>query len=333
MPDISSGRRIVFTGKQQVEIEGFPIPSPAPDEVLIRTQCSLMSTGTENIVFNRLFDPGTHWDDWVKYPFLPGYASVGEVIATGSPSMKPALGTIVTHRKGHCSHAVATVSECVEVPASVNVRDAAWFALAKIGFHGALVADYCLGDSVLVIGAGPIGQMSIRWAIAAGASTIIAADLAAGRLDLAKTGGATLVIPEPIETAKAAILAGSGGKLPRVVIDSTGNEAVFAHALGLAADFGRVVVLGDTGRPANQKLTKDVITRGLTVVGAHDGHNTDKWNLQTISNLFLTLVSQGRFSVEGLNTHSFAPRDCKQAYELANTARSESMGILFDWTE
>lgn len=333
MSDTTSGQRIVFTGKQQVGIEKFPIPSPAPDEVLIRTHCSLMSTGTENIVFNRLFDPGTHWDQWVKYPFHPGYASVGEVIATGSPEMKPVVGTIVTHRKGHCSHAVATASECVEVPMSVNVRDAAWFALAKIAFHGALVADYRLGDSVLVIGAGPIGQMSIRWAKAAGASTIIAADLAAGRLILAKTGGATLAIPEPIESAKAAILAGNGGKLPRVVIDSTGNETVFAHALGLAADFGRVVVLGDTGRPANQKLTSDVITRGLTVVGAHDCHNTDMWNLQSISKLFLTLVAQGRFSVEGLNSHSFAPQDCRRAYELANTGRSATMGILFDWAE
>jgi len=325
----NAAQRIVFTGKQQVELEEYPIPLPSEHEILIRTECSLMSTGTENIVFNRLFDPGTHWDEWVKYPFKPGYASVGKVIE--SRILELPAGTLVTHRKGHCSHAVATVAECVKVHADVAPKDAAWFALAKIGFHGALVAEYNLGDSVLVIGAGPIGQMSVRWAKAAGAAAIIVADTAAGRLELAKSGGATLAIPEPIEKARDAILSGTGGKPPRVVIDSTGNEDVFAQALALAADFGRVVILGDTGRPAAQRLTNDVITRGLTVVGAHDGHNTAEWNLATITDLFLSLVRQNRFSLAGLNTHRFLPSDCKRAYETANVERASTMGILFDW--
>ena len=50
----------------------------------VRINLSLMSTGTENIVFNRLFDPGTHWDEWVKYPFYPGYTAVGTVESTGA---------------------------------------------------------------------------------------------------------------------------------------------------------------------------------------------------------------------------------------------------------
>jgi len=325
----NAAQRIVFTGRQQVELEDYPIPKASDGEVLIRTRCSLMSTGTENIVFNRLFDPGTHWDNWVKYPFYPGYAAVGDVIESNIPNLP--IGTFVTHRKGHCSHAVATASECVKVPSDVEPEEAAWFALAKIAFHGALVADYALGDSVLVIGAGPIGQMSVRWAEVAGAAEILVADTAAGRLKLAKSGGATLVIPEAIEFARESILSSTGNRLPRVVIDSTGNETVFAQALGLAADFGRVVILGDTGRPAAQRLTNDVITRGLTVVGAHDGHNTPQWNLTTITELFLSLVSQGRFPLGGLKSHEFSPEDCGQAYETANKDRQTTMGLYFIW--
>lgn len=322
-----TAQRIVFTGKQAVELEEYPVPVPAAGEVLIRTHCSLMSTGTENIVFNRLFDPGTHWDEWVKYPFHPGYASVGEVVSSTVDTLPP--GTLVTHRKGHCSHATAAPDEVVRLPSGVTAQDAVWFAMAKIGFHGAKSAQYHLGDSVLVIGAGPIGQMSVRWAVAAGAETVIAADTAVSRLKLAQAGGATLIIGRSIEQARETIL--QGGGLPRVVIDSTGNEKVFEQALGLAADFGRVVILGDTGRPAAQRLTKDVITRGLTVVGAHDGHNTTEWNLTTITSLFLQLVGQGRFSLAGLNTHRFAPEDCARAYEVANTERDKTMGIVFDW--
>src|SRR6202000_34354 len=47
--------------------------------------------------------------------------------------------------------------------------------------------------------------------------------------------------------------------------------------------------------------------------------------------LFFTLVASGRFSLEGLNTHTFAPDDAKTAYRTATERRADTMGILFDW--
>ena len=44
---------------------------------------SLISTGTETICFARRFDPGTHWDHWVQYPFRPGYSTVARVEEVG----------------------------------------------------------------------------------------------------------------------------------------------------------------------------------------------------------------------------------------------------------
>lgn len=323
-----SAQRIAFTGKQQVQLEAFDLPEPKVGEVRVRTHFSLMSTGTENIVFNRLFDPGTHWDNWVKYPFFPGYCSVGTVETAGK---KWKVGDRVAFRVGHRSHGVVAEDACHAVPDGLPLEQAVWFALAKIAFHGARAADYSLGDSVLVIGAGPIGQMSIRWAKAAGAASIAVVDAVPDRMGMAQAGGATATLTLPIDQAKEAVLGANGGALPRVVIDSTGNAKVFAAALGLAERFGRVVVLGDTGQPGDQKLTSDVITRGLTVVGAHDGHNTPEWNESTIVPLFFSLAVTGRFSLEGLTTHRFQPAQCAEAYETANRDRAKTMGILFDW--
>lgn len=322
--------RLVFPARQQVRLESFDLPAPQEGEVLIRTELSLMSTGTENIVFNQLYDPGTHWDNWVKHPFYPGYSAVGTVEESRSSALKP--GDRVTVRSPHQSHSVGAGSDCSVIPGNVPVEHAAWYALAKIAFHGALAASYRLGDSVLVIGAGPIGQMSIRWARAAGAASILVVDPAGGRrLEMAKAGGATAVIAAPVAEARAAVLAANHGQLPRVVIDSTGHARVFAAALGLVAPFGRIVILGDTGQPAGQQLTSDVITRGLTIVGAHDCHETAEWNLPAIVGLFLSLAADGRFSLEGLNTHFFKPADCAEAYATANHERTKTMGILFDW--
>ena len=328
----TNAQRIVFTGKQQVGLEPFDPGLPGKGQVLVRTQLSLMSTGTENIVFNRLFDPGTHWDNWVKYPFYPGYCSVGTVESVGEEVTNLKAGQRVTFRVGHRSHDVVNADDCQVIPDGVPFEHAVWFALAKITFHAAKAAHHILGDSVLIVGAGPIGQMSIRWAQAAGVASIIVVDTAAHRMPLAQAGGATALVTSPIDQAREAVLKAGEGKLPRVVIDSTGNAAVFAAALGLTAYFGTVVVLGDTGTPAKQVLTPDVVTRGLTITGVHDGHNDAEWNNATITRLFLRLAASGRFPLAGLNSHVFKPEQCAEAYATANRDRAITMGIVFDWT-
>jgi len=325
----TQGRRLVFPAKQQVHIENFDLPPVGDDQVLVRTQFSLMSTGTENIVFNRLFDAGTHWDNWVKYPFYPGYSTVGLVEASNSPSLKP--GDPVAMRVSHQSHTVTNAKECFPIPRSQPLEEAAWFALAKIAWHGAKAAEYRLGDTVLIIGAGPIGQMTIRWAAASGAAVIIVVDSAPERMQMATAGGATEVISLPIDQAREKILAANGGQLPRVVVDTTGNAFVFAAALGLADRFGKVVVLGDTGSPASQKLTPDVVTRGITITGTHDGLTTAEWTQARIIELFFQMAKTGRFPLAGMNTHYFKPEECAKAYETANRDRAKTMGIAFDW--
>jgi 2-desacetyl-2-hydroxyethyl bacteriochlorophyllide A dehydrogenase len=327
------GIRVVFTGKQKASLEEFKLEDPRGDQVRVRSICSLMSTGTENIVYNRLFEPGTHWDRWVKYPFHPGYSMVGEIEAAGEGVKSLKVGDRVVIRNGHASHHTVAEHACAPVPKAVATPDASWFALAKIASMGARAASYTLGDDVLVIGAGPIGQMTTRWARASGAENIIVVDPVSSRLELATRGGATSVISTPIDKALDEIKVHNHGELPKIVVDTTGNEHVFAAALTLVARHGKLVLLGDTGSPSRQHLTSDVVTRGVTITGAHDGLETGAWNAPRIYRLFFNMVSSGRFDLSGLITHTFAPLDFQKAYDLANTRRGETMGILFDWTK
>jgi threonine dehydrogenase-like Zn-dependent dehydrogenase len=307
--------RIVFTGKQRVELEDFELRAPRDGEVIVRTLYSLMSTGTENICFNRNFDPGTHWDAWVRYPFRPGYLCVGVVEETGQ---------IVFHRWQHASHHVVSIEECTAVPDGVDPRDATWCGLAKIAFSGQTVAGYRVGEDVVIVGAGPIGQMSVRWAVAAGLATTTVVDVAPFRLDLAKRGGASRTIESSVGK--------SGLSDVPLVIDTTGNADVLSDCLRICGRFAKVVLLGDTGRPEAQHLTSDVITKGLTIVGTHDTHDRGGWPQSRVNQVFFELVRTGRFSLDGLITHVVDPRDPVKAYELANTVREETMGICFDWT-
>jgi 2-desacetyl-2-hydroxyethyl bacteriochlorophyllide A dehydrogenase len=323
-------QRLQFPRPGSVEIEEFTAEPPQPGRVAMRTHYSLMSTGTELTVFNGAFEAGTHWQDYARFPFRPGYSAVGEVIARGDGVLDLNVGDRVAFRAPHASYHVAPAAKCTLVRNGLDFADAVWFALAKIAYVGAQAAGHGPGDSVVVIGAGPIGQMSIRWASAAGARAIVAVARSAGRLELARRGGATEVVQADATTAVEPVTERLGGR-PDIVIDTTGNPDVLPAALRLVRDRGRVVVLGDTGMPSKQHLTSDLVVRGIEIVGAHDSHRPSGDAENVINELFFDLVLSGRFNLAGLNSHTLPPTECVTAYRLAGERRSDTVGIVFDW--
>ncbi len=326
----STGQRLVFTGKNEVELQPFALSALAAGEVLVENQYSLLSTGTETIVFARKFDPGTHWDAWVRYPFRPGYATVGRVLAVGEGVEGIAPGKRVATRMGHGSHVVMKAENAYPIPDDVAAEDAIWFALAKIAGHGVRAAQISLGQSVVVIGAGPIGQMAARWALVSGAARVLVADLSPERLKLAAGAGAIPVHGSAADTTTE-VRRLLGGARPEVVIDSTGNAEVLKSAFGMVETGGTVVLLGDTGTPTEQRLTGDVISREIKLVGAHDGRNSPQWNNPVAADRFFEFIRTHRFPLDGLITHRFLPSQCVEAYTLASTDRLRTLGVLFDW--
>lgn len=326
-------QRIRFTGPRQVDLEAFEPTEPGPGEVRVRVLYSLLSTGTEATVFARAFDAGTHWDSWVKYPFYPGYALIGEIESLGDAVQDRHMGQLVAIRHGHCSEATVSADQTHPLPDGIDPTQAAWFALGKIASHGALAAEHRIGQSVAIVGAGPLGQMATRWAAASGVESLVVIDPVPSRLALAQAGGATDTINKPVGEAKQPLWdLCPGGEGPDVVIDVTGHPAVFAPALGLPKRMGRLVLLGDVGRPAQQHLTPDVLMRGIRIFGAHDTHE-DCWDGPRAIRAFFKLVANGRINLDGLVTHTFRPDQVVDAFELVAERRSETMGVLFDWTQ
>lgn len=317
--------------KREIAMEEFELLRPLPGEIRVRTLCSLMSTGTELTVFNQRFTPGTHWEMYAQLPHRPGYTVIGEVELLGPEVDWPPVGQRVAIRRSHASHHIVPATACTPVPDLLSTQDAAWFALAKIAFRGAQAADYRLGDRVMIIGAGPVGQMSVRWARAAGAWPITVVDAIEERLELARRGGATVVVGKPLgQLLEDGELSDESDK-PKIVVDTTGNPVVFTDALRVAARFGRVVILGDTGMPQEQHLTSDFIRKGLSIVGAHDMQTRNGWKQRAIDDVFFAFACAGRFDVGGLISHTFRPEQYAEAYDLADARRGQTMGILFDW--
>ena len=317
---------VVFPQPGKVELCEVELPELGPGQLLVRTRVSLISTGTEGIVYNGGFAPGTHWDQWFSYPHRPGYSLVGEVIDVGNEVTGFHPGDRVVALLGHASHHVADASLCTRVPDGVSDEDAAWFAIAKVGFVGVEAAHVRLGSSALVVGAGPIGQLAVRWLACSGAADVTVVQRSGRlRLALARAGGATAVLQQDLADGLEGIAR------PDSIIDCTASPSVLTHALAAVADRGRVVVVGDVGDPSEQRLSSDLLVRGLTVVGAHGRHLLGEGE-HAMRRLFFSLVASGRFAgMSDLVTHTFTPPDCAEAYALIDSDRSNTMGVLFDW--
>jgi len=326
-------KRIIFPSPGEVTLVDYPLPQVGPGDIRIKTLYSLMSIGTETTILHGRYAPDSHFARMFSFPQLQtGVQAVGIVEERGDDATEFNPGDQVYMRMAHGSHHVMPAEQCSPIPDGIDLKQACWCGLAKTAFRAACAGDFSEGDHVLIIGAGPVGQMVVRWAAAMGMSEIAVADISAQRLEYAKSGGATTLLGGDITKLLPRIALLNKSRGPELIVDSTGNPAVFQPALAAAAKFGKMVLLGDTGFPNRQCLSSDLMTKGLTLQATHDSHDRDGWIQRKVDERFFQVLSDKRFSLEGMISHEFSPQHCAEAYTLAEQQRQHTMGILFDWS-
>ena len=325
-------RRIVFPEQGKVELQSFELPDAGDEDITVRTIYSLMSIGTETAILHRKYATGTHYDRIFGFPQLKtGVQAIAEVESVGSNVTEFEVGDLIYMRMAHGSHQVIPGKLCSPVPSGIDLEKACWCGLAKTAFRAAWAGDFENRSTVLFVGAGPVGQMAIRWASAMDVSDIIVADLSEFRLQHAKAGGAHRLLHGSLDDFAPELAELETGAGPSLAVDCTGSPAAFPMVLGSVGAYGKVILLGDTGFPEQQHLTSDVMTKGLTIQATHDSHDRDGWTQRRVDAHFFEQLAAARFRVDGLITHRFSPADCVEAYALASDHRDQAIGILYDW--
>ena len=322
---------IAFTGPGRVELLTEPVKPPKRGSVIVKTRCSLISTGTETTCLERRFAASSHWDRWVRYPFRPGYSSIGVVdeIGKGVHTLQP--GDRVASHGPHAQYVDVAESDTVLVPDGLSDEEAAWFALAcivRIGFRRVRIEPL---DTVAVLGTGVLGQLAVQYARNSGAAQVIAIGRSLPRLEAAAAHGATAVVASEASDAveKLRELTGKGATL---VFDITGNSDVLQDALRMAAPRGTVVLIGDTGFPEKQRLTADLLLKGLRLVGAHFDHASPDEHAELALEFFRSLQA-GELRVGDLITDRVDPRNAVDAYKRLSMNAVSTIGVVFDWTQ
>jgi len=331
-------RGLVFARARQVAIEEWDLPDPGPGEVLVRSRCSLISTGTELSAFGGDVRPGSRWAQYVRYPWRPGYSNVGTVAAVGPEVTGLEVGQRVVSHGGHASLVLQKAGLVQPVPDAVSDEDATFCTLGVISLNGVRLARLQVGESVVVCGAGLVGVLATRFARMNGAWPVISLDLAAGRLEFAKAQGATHTLALDAAQAEADVRAITKGRMADAVFEVTGSAKVIPPLMRLPRRLGRVILLGSPRGVTEIDFHDEVHTNGLHVIGAHNSTHTpvetpyNVWTLERDRELFLDLVAAGEVQVSGLITHRFTGDEGPRAFEALWEDRTRLMGAVLDWT-
>src|SRR5579871_2835565 len=338
-------RQVVITEPYQAAVREVELPSPSANEILVQTEASAVSAGTELAVWT-----GTHqWlkdpnlPDW-KFPFRPGYSAAGTIVAVGSAVTGWKVGERVSYPGNHASAELLTIGHergrLWRMPDKLDMEKAAVAVIARYGLGAAIRAGLTLGRSAAVLGLGIIGQFALRSLLAAGAHPVVGIDAVAMRRQAALACGADHVLDPGSGDVRAQLDGYLGRRGAEIVADATGVPDAVPAAMALACDGGQVVVVGSPrGRAHEVNFYDDLHRRYLEVTGAHGNmlfepaHTrlAGAWDIDKAQHWLLAMLATGRLSLERLVTHRISPEQLGTAYEGLRNQKESYLGVVVKW--
>jgi threonine dehydrogenase-like Zn-dependent dehydrogenase len=333
-------RAVFLPGGRRLEVRALEVPEPGPGEVLIGLRAAGLCGSDLHMhyrpaperrrgpIFGLVTDPDV----------VPGHEAAGVVAKVGSSvtAFKPGDRVAVHHiggcgdcvecRRGFdmkCEHKwgiygldrpgaledymVARSRDCVALPANIDFDEAAYYTCgAGTGYLALRRASFGLGDSVAVVGLGPVGMAAAYFALRAGA-VVIGLDTAESRRIFAREIGIPFVLDPAHRDALAHVGAATDGRGAAVVVEASGSSGGRLVALGAAALGGRVVLVGFGDADNVVDLQATVIQKQLDVLGAW------MFPLPDLQEMLYDISLRG-ISIKPLITGTYAIDDAAEAW-------------------
>lgn len=241
-----SATTLYLTGDRHVRLESESVPEPAPDEVLVETQVTAVSAGTELLLYRgeapeRIDAEGeieTLTGD-ISYPTESGYAAVGDVVDVGRSVAESWMGRTVFAFSPHRSHFTAPPDRLYPVPSDIRPETAALLPIAETATNLAMDGRPMVGERVTVFGAGMVGLVTTQVLSTMPLTTLTVAEPVLKRRELANRIGAD----ETIHPERSSEL-GTRGDPPGqdLVYELSGHPGTLNRAIDAVGYDGRVIV-------------------------------------------------------------------------------------------
>jgi S-(hydroxymethyl)mycothiol dehydrogenase len=243
-----------------------------------------------------------------QYCFATHNATQKMTLADGTP-LSPALGI-----GAFADKTLVAAGQCTKVDPSARPEAVGLLGCGVMAGLGAamLTGEVGTGDSVAVFGCGGVGCAAVAGARLAGASTIIAVDLDARKLELARGFGATAVVDASTEDVVAAVQALTGGNGADVCIEAVGNPKVLEQAFYARDLAGTVVQVGVPTPDMRIDLPMiDFFGRGGQLKPSWYGDCLPSRDFPMLVDLYL----QGRLDLDSFVSETIGLDDVEEAFD------------------
>ena len=343
-------RGVVLQGERSVSVEDLPDPDLPGDDGAVMTVERTAICGSDLHLYH-----GALGDLHVRlgHEFIGTVTDVGRDVRTVRKGDRILVSGIVAC--GHCAScrrgdpvtclnsrtaAFGTTpdlpggqAEAVGVPAIdtfsrpipqwLSVEDAVLLTdILPTGYLGALRADISPGDTVVVVGLGPVGVMALQCAQLFGPARVLALDVDRERLARASSLGA-----EPIDASDAggvpAVLEATGGRGAQAVIEAVGLDDTVSAAVQCAAPGGTVSVIGVNLNMAMPMPMALVFLRALTV-------RATMASIPSTWDALLPVLESGRLQPAPVFTHRLGLSQAPDAYRIFDNHEDGVLKVLLD---
>ncbi|MEM3565796.1 MAG: zinc-binding dehydrogenase [Candidatus Bathyarchaeia archaeon] len=328
-------------GVKDLKVEDVETPKVGVGEVLVRVRAAT-TCGTDLKIFQR-----GYVEKVIKLPTVFGHEWAGDVVEVGEGLEWPRKGMRV--RAGNsapclrcvmCSKGEYNLCENMiwlwgayaeyikvpahmarvnmqEIPPHISYEEAAITEPLACVLHGVEKARVRLGDSVAIIGAGPIGLLHLLTVRKMGAEKVIIIDLVDERLEFAKKLGADEAINAGKENVEDAVRKATGGYGADVVIEAIGQPTTWEQALRLVRKGGTVLEFGGCPPGTEVRFNAEQLHYGeTTVLGTF--HATPLHFRRA-----LNLIISRTIDVRPLITRRMELDKIKEAFQILATSKNE----------
>ncbi|MEA2246439.1 MAG: hypothetical protein QOH46_968 [Solirubrobacteraceae bacterium] len=327
----------VFHGPDDLRVEEVERPTAGPGEILLRVErCGICGTDS-HIVRGHFPAP--------NLPLIIGHEFSGTVVDVGSgvthvepgdratADINIACGTCYFCRHGNklfcpyvrqlgvhdaggmAEYVAAPAGNVYKLPDSMPFDHAAFIEPLACAIHGQDRIGVDVGETVLVIGAGPMGLAHVAMSRLHGAAQVIVSEPDPARRERARKLGSDVEV-DPLSGGLDEVMQATGGRGADVVIEAVGSARTYTQAIELARRGGRVLAYGAAPADATIEIRPfEIYSKELTIVGSYAG-TYETWPKA------IDLISNGRFDPNQLIDSVRSLPDVMAAIESLETDKS-----------
>ncbi|WP_258358722.1 zinc-dependent alcohol dehydrogenase [Moorella sulfitireducens] len=348
-------KALVLFGPNDVRLVEKPVPKPGPGEVLVRVaSCGICGTDVKIITKGMPKMP-----PYGEFTF--GHEWAGTVVALGETVDEFKVGdrvAIEAHKgcgrcencidgkytaclnygrldKGHraagmtvdggfAEYAVQHVNSVYKIPDNISFNEATYVTTAGCALYAIdKSGGYIAGDTVLVIGPGPIGLSVVQGARALGAEKIILMGTREDRLAKGRQLGATHTINiREVDDPVAEVMALTGGKGAERVFECGGNSQAFEYGIKSTKKGGVMVLVSFYKEPVTANLDYVVMNQiSLLTVRGEGNQNCKR---------ALSLMAQGKIDAKPIMTHAFPLEEFHKGLDYFVNRKDGAMKVVIN---